>query len=387
MATQHQSMSKTYTKTSNLRIREFSDSHLGHNKTPTSHIIKVFDTLIPDNDNTGLIDIIIIAGDLFDRDLHLYQDEVFEIKNWMMRFLKMCKRRDIVVRVLEGTPRHDWRQSRWLLHLNEALEIGADIKYFDTVDIEHIPRFNIDVLYIPDEFKPTTLETQCIVNDLLINKGLDKVDFTVMHGAFPHQLPRAAHARAQLHDPNYYLGITRYFIYVGHIHQYSQYERILSAGSTDRFCHNDEKPKGMIETVIRLGCDLHDITFIENKQAKIFKTVNAVGLNENQCRELINKVIKKNGSAFHLRLEAMHNDAIHNVIDNYILKYPNVVIDFKRVEDKKPEKISTLTELFQSISLSKDNINDLLLQRINEVSPNYTDDARKILEVIMDGDG
>ncbi len=197
---QNPQMLTTFSKTSKaLRIREFSDSHLGHNKTPTSHVLKVITEMLPNNDVTEQLDMIVIAGDLFDRDLQLYQDEVYEIKLWMASFLKMVKQRNIIVRVLEGTPRHDWKQSRWLIYLNEMLGIDANIRYFDTVSIEQIPELDINVLYIPDEFKPTTLETQQIVCETLATNKLTQVDFTVMHGAFPHQLPKAAHHRAQLH--------------------------------------------------------------------------------------------------------------------------------------------------------------------------------------------
>lgn len=379
----NQPMLMTSTKTSNvIRIREFSDSHLGHNKTPTSHVLKVFSNMLPNNDVTGLLDMIIIAGDLFDRDLQLYQDEVYEIKLWMAAFLKMVKERNIIVRVLEGTPRHDWKQSRWLIYLNDMLNIGANIKYFDTVDIEYIPELGIDVLYIPDEFKPTTLETQQIVRDLLNSKGKQTVDFTVMHGAFPHQLPKAAHARAQLHDPDFYLSITKYFIFVGHIHQYSQYQRILSAGSTDRYCHNDEKAKGMIEVTVRLNSDVHDIDFIENKQAAKFITVNAQGLDEDSVKHRIDKTIAKYGLKFNLRIEAKSNDSVYRIIDNYTNRYKDITWEFKRIEDKKPERITNVSELFKHVSLNKENIFDLLLQRVESQYPEYLETSKTLLETI-----
>lgn len=369
-------------KISELRIREFSDLHLGHNKTPTSHMLKVLSTLLPDNEKTGELDIIIMAGDMFDRDLQLYQDEVYEIKCWIASFLKMCHKRDIMVRILEGTPRHDWTQSKLFLQINEMLEIGANVGYYGTVDIEYIPEFGAHFLYIPDEFKPTTLETQTIVSKLMVAKGLEKVDFTIMHGAFPHQLPKSAHARAQLHNPNFYLSITRYFIFIGHIHQYSQYERILSAGSTDRICHNDEKRKGMIEVIARLNGE-HDIRFIENKQANIFITLDFTGDDEATCTAKLNAVIKKHGTKFNLRVLAKVNDPVYRIIDAYISKYSLIDWSFKRVEEKKPDRIVSVSDLFKHVSLNKENIVDLLLEKVSQLHPELYEHSKTMLEVTV----
>lgn len=372
------------TNSSVLRIREFSDSHLGHNKTPTSHLIHVLSTMIPDNEITGELDLIIIAGDFFDRDLQLYQDEVYEIQLWISAFLRMCKKRNIIVRYVEGTPRHDWKQPKLFVQLNEMLNIGADVKYFDTVDIEYIPLLDINILYIPDEFKTTTQETQMVVMDVMRAKNLTTVDFVAMHGAFPHQLPKASHAKAQLHDPDFFLRITKYFIFVGHIHQYSQYDRILAAGSTDRYSHNDEKPKGMIDVVVNRDTDLHDIRFIENKQASVFKTVNAVGLDEEASMDLLRKTIRRYGVKFHLQVEAKVNDAIHRIIDKFLLTYKEIDWKFKRIEDKRQEPISNIAELFKHVSLNKENIIDVLLQRVEMQYPEHLEKSKQILKAVID---
>ena len=144
---------------SRLKIAELSDVHLGHHKTHAKHIIENLNKAFPDNDTTGQLDIIWIAGDLFDRMLNLPSDSVSAITNWVSKFLMMCKRRDILVRVLEGTPSHDWKQAKLLVDINEGSNINADLKYFTELSIEYIDKFGINVLYVPDEWRTKNEQT------------------------------------------------------------------------------------------------------------------------------------------------------------------------------------------------------------------------------------
>ena len=86
---------------------------------------------------TQQLDIIILAGDVFDRQLQLAEDVVFEIHQWMCSFLALCKKYDITLIVLEGTPSHDWKQSEWFNQINLEYNIGADVHYAKTLDIAY----------------------------------------------------------------------------------------------------------------------------------------------------------------------------------------------------------------------------------------------------------
>ena len=98
-----------------------------------------------------------LAGDVFDTLLELNSDDVREIKYWVSSLLKFCAAHDITLRVLEGTPSHDWTQSSTFITTANILNLdNLDLKYIDKVEIEYIEKYNIHVLYIPDEINPTT---------------------------------------------------------------------------------------------------------------------------------------------------------------------------------------------------------------------------------------
>lgn len=178
-------------KPSELYIASFSDVHLGHPKTPTVSILRNLRKAFPDTEETGKLDLIFIVGDLFDRLLDMPDPSVPEIKIWFHQFLRMCAKRDIVVRVLEGTPSHDWKQS-WLMDsINTQSGYNVDLKYVTTLSIEHIERFGINILYVPDEWLPETDDTWKEVLQHLGQHNLDQVDYALIHGSFNYQLPPA----------------------------------------------------------------------------------------------------------------------------------------------------------------------------------------------------
>ena len=106
-----------------------------------------------------------------------------------------------------------------------------------------------------------------VKGSLSIN-GIDKVDFAIMHGSFPHQLP--PHIKVPMHDPNRYLSIVKYIVVIGHIHKPSVHERIYTPGSFDRISHGEEEPKDILD-LIYLSDDTWNVEFIENVNSKNIK--------------------------------------------------------------------------------------------------------------------
>ncbi len=367
-------------KIKKITIGEFSDSHVGHNKTTTGHILSSLSRLFPDNSVTAEYDLIIIAGDFFDRDLALHNEETVAIKEWIIRFLRICKKHDIVLRVLEGTPSHDWKQSALFTFLNDTVDIGADVKYFDKLDIEYIERFGINVLYIPDEWKPTTEEVWSDVIAKLNEKQLTQVDFAVMHGMFPHQMAKHLHNRLRMHNPTDYLKIVKYIIFIGHIHLTSVYERILSAGSTDRIAHGEEGKKGMFKVVVRDNGDFN-FKFIENTNAKKYITVNCTDLSVEESESKINTAIKTLPEDSYVRIKARSSDQVLLVLNKYFVNYPRLHWDFYKVDERKDDK--PVEFLVDQVALTKDSIFSLLLKRVQETEPSLIEHASKMLEGVL----
>lgn len=259
-----------------LRCAFFSDVHLGHPKTPTPHTIAALDTLIIKNPEARKLDLIVIAGDLFDKGLQYTDSSVSNIQVWALRFLGFCAVNNIVVRMLEGTPLHDRKQSANLIDLCKGAGFNLDIKYVDTLQIEHLDSLDIDLLYIPDEWRSDPNETWLEVKEKLAEHHLDQVDLAIMHGMMPHQLPPGV--KLEPHDNRRYESIVKYYVVIGHIHQPSFRGKVIAPGSTNRLTHGDEGKKGLWYVTLNEDPRLNEVVFKENKDALPYLTISCGGL-------------------------------------------------------------------------------------------------------------
>lgn len=360
------------------------DIHLGHPNTPTLHIIATLESIFRDTTENQDLDMVILEGDVFDRQLQVPDEEVYQIRLWIARFLQWAKRNDIVVRVLEGTPSHDWKQSRLFTHINELAGIGADVKHITRLSIERIERFDATFLYIPDEWKPTCEETWADVKRLLANEGLESVDFTVMHGMFPHQMPKNVRSKMDMHDPENYLSITNRYVYIGHVHTQSQYQRILAAGSVERLAHGEERSKGYYRVVVRdNGQD--DIVFVENKHAKRYVTVDCVGLSLEEARDKVDHAIKRLPNESHVRVRCRKNDAALAVFARMRDEYPTHRWTMKIVGKDEEETIAMVDNrrLLKTININRENIAPMLLERVAKRNVAMVERCERLLREML----
>lgn len=359
-----------------------NDIHLGHSRTPTEHIIRSLQLALPDNRETADLSMIILAGDVFER-LLTYADEcVFDINAWIIALLRLCKKNDIVLRVLEGTPSHDNKQSRWFKEQNEEAQIGADIEYIEDMTIEYIARFDIHLLYIPDEWKATAEITKQLVIEKMQEFQLEQVDFTIMHGAFPHQMPEVAHS-AQFHDPVFYLSITRMYIFIGHIHKYSQYERIIAGGSLERLGHGEEEPKGHVR--LRFMEHGHQLYFVRNDNAMKYVTKMLKGLNEEDAKSELDKAVIELRPGDHLRVKCRKEDPALAMLASYINRFQDFHWTFNELSSGEEEE-SLLTDdrnLITITPIHAGNIAELLLARVRHKYPDMTTRAEALLTEVL----
>lgn len=367
-------------KVKQLKIGEFSDVHLNHRKTSTQHILDNLTKAFPNSPALGEYDIIWIAGDFFDSLMHLPDPDAYEILLWINRFLRLCQKYDVVLRVLEGTPSHDWKQSRFFTEINDIADIGADVRFVETLSIEYIERFGIHVLYVPDEWNPECDDTWLEVRQLMLEQSIEQVDFSIIHGAFDYQLP--AHIPAPTHDPDRYLAITKYLIFIGHVHRHTVYERIVSAGSIDRLTHGEEEPKGHVDVVVHQG-GRYEITFVENKGAKIYKTLKCTGKEVETALKYIDKTLKTLPQDSHIRIEASRTDAILANLQMLKTKYPEFNFTSKYDKDTEPDKqtVIDIRQTYQPVAIKKSNIEKLLIDRLKErgVDPMVIKRAEELL--------
>lgn len=374
-------------KNSKLKALVFSDVHLYHDKTKTEHIVLGLFRALADSEKLRDVDIIFISGDLFDHSVFMPNKDTRFVINFIYHLLNMCAKYDIVLRILEGTPSHDWKQSKLIIDINNNRVDPVDAKHAVNLSIEHIERFGIDVLYVPDEWGSGCADTFLEVKELLDKHNLDKVDLSIMHGCFNYQFPVNLVGKPDVHDEQSYLDITRYLIIIGHYHTPSVFERIYVPGSFDRLKHGEEEPKGHLEfTIYDTGA--YDVTFVENEDAMIYKTFDC---SDTPVAEVIRHIARfLNGSTEEcfIRILANKEDAIYSGITDLKRTFPyvNFSISLKNKNKVKDKMVSETQDIVRPSSLSPDNIIELMHVRLKEEYPEYADMYIEMLKGVIDGD-
>lgn len=368
--------------TNDIKYLTISDVHLGHNKNRTSEIIHnldvYFDNYTKESPFTEM-DIIFIAGDLFDRLLSASGTEIGEILLWVERLMRFCKRYSIILRILRGTPSHDWEMPKLLEVVFNISKIDINFRHIDTLHIEVIEELGLSVLYVPDEWNPDCNETANQVKQLMADLNMNQVDIAIMHGNFPHQLPSAAH-NVPKHDPGFYLSIVRYFINIGHIHIFSVYERILAQGSFDRISHGEENAKGGI--VCHLSKQFgNSFVFVENKLAKVFKTIVIKHKDLDRSVKQVEKEVAKLPKNSHIRIKANKDHPLYVAFEDLKLRFLDFFFTKTSLEDEDEENTIinntvSLNEAYSPIHINRDNIVALIL---DQVKSKYSLDASKII--------
>ena len=349
-----------------LNYLVIGDIHLGHMNNPTSGIVHsldmFFDCYKPESMFTDL-DIIFIAGDLFDRLLDYGSKEIDIINGWFRRLLGFCHRNQIKLRILEGTPSHDWKQTARLQHTwEQEYKDKVDFAYYDTLAIEYIEKHDVHVLYVPDEWSSSADNTYKQVQELLASNGLDQVDIAVMHGAFNYQLRHTQSPNH--HDESNYLDIVKYVISIGHVHSFSINSRIIPQGSFDRVRHGEEEPKGGVRVWIE-GND-YRYQFIENRLAHPFITIKIKGT---QLEPAIKQIAKRMATIpvnAYVSVKAIASHPVFITFDELQRKYPLHTLT-KSVDKEDLPKISApLIELdYTPITITPDNVVGMVLEEMS----------------------
>ena len=346
-----------------------SDIHLGHRNTTTKEIVSHLDAYFGHYNPThtfATLDIIFIAGDLFDAALLYTQDEISLIQGWMCRLMDFCSRHGIKLRILEGTPSHDNFQCRNLVFIAQQFSNKLDFKYIETLHIEKMTDIPLSILYVPDEWSAKTSTTQEQVEALLKEESLAQVDIAIMHGMFTYQVPELAN-NALKHDETFYLSKVKYFINIGHVHLFSTFDRILSQGSVDRLCHGEEAPKGGIMCFLRKDGN-NAYTFVENKFAKIYKTIHVRYNDLDKAISQVTAVLDKIPPESYVRIKAKKDHPIFQGLSTFKKSYPFITFSKLSEEDEETDKriqdIVDKDEEYTPINLNRENIVTLLMAEV-----------------------
>lgn len=366
-----------------IRTANLSDLHLAHPRTNVFHMVERLREMLPDNEETAALDIIFLAGDVFDHLLNLPQVEVDAIQEWVSDLLDLCAKHNILLRVLEGTPSHDWGQSQQFTNINESKLRPAKLKYVETLSIETIDELGgLTVLYVPDEWNAEAHTTKMQVMDLMRLHGLTQVDIGCMHGSFDYQLPIDS---VKNHDSSWYKSIVRYYITIGHIHIRSENDHILAQGSPDRFSHGEEAPKGHYRVFISPEKKV-TWKFVENTRAKIYETIDCRDMD---LEHILNKFHARehypDGSA--VRLLVRRGDTLQRDLKAIRKHFPQFKITTHLDDLKRPEAIlarPSKSDLVKPITINTSNVKHLVLARIESQGVNLQGTERENLQKVLE---
>lgn len=335
-----------------------SDIHLGHERTSTAHVIKSFMSTILTEENKH-IDVLFIIGDLFDQPLKLNSEPAQIIIQFLHKLLDYCYLNQIKLRVLEGTPSHDWFQSSTLVRLNDVRRKRVDLVYHRSLEIEYFPEYQKHVLYIPDEWcsSQDSLETQ--INLKLQERGISKVDIAMLHGQFKYQVLYQK-TNAFSYDEAYFHDLVKGFIHIGHFHTHTNFDRIIANGSLERLAHGEEEDKGYLRVTGNKW------VFVPNHHAYIYKTIKVTAKTD---ITKLDKQIHKYPKESYIRLQISPTHQLYEAYKDLQIRYADYRLTRKK-EDVSDSNSNTYIEGAQDLlrathTFTEVNIYDALCQAVS----------------------
>lgn len=359
------------------------DIHLGHPINKTSDIVENLRHYFLTNHKLfSKADIIFLEGDVFHKFLRNSSDDYIIAIEWLSELINYCSTFKIKLRILEGTPSHDWKQAKLVQSIINKLHITVDFKYISTLYIEKMTDLGLSILYVPDEYKHQASEVYSDTLALLKENNLSQVDIAIMHGQFSYQLPMVQLASS--HDENKYMDIVKYFITINHIHTPSVFKRIIAPGSFDRLAHGEEEDKGGVYISIEKNKSPQYL-FIKNPKARWYKTLNYAGKTIDEIMPLFKKDIKKIPPFSSVRLIVDKDSKVIQTVKEFKKQYFDYVIDIDNVKTKQltvGEKIVNDNVTIETFNITKENIHQLLFKELEK--HNLSNNEIHILKQEMD---
>ena len=342
-----------------------SDIHLGHGRIKTEYIVNNLLTLFKEKHNViKKLDIIFLAGDVYDKLLASSSKEFAIANEWLSMLALYCQKHNIKLRMLEGTPSHDWKQVSLFSTTLKALNIDVEYKYIDHLTIEYMEDLGIYILYIPDEWNSDSKDTIAEVRELMGKMGLAKVDIAIMHGQFKYQLPMIE--LPSTHVESDYLDIVKYYINIGHIHTSSVYGRIVAQGSFDRLAHNEEEDKGcMVMSIYHTG-DMN-FTFLKNKGAYPHKKYDLSSYDISEIAAYLHKELSKLKLGTRVKIIIPSNE-VNALLGPIKDKHKDLIFTIDKQKPKPAQVIKNNRVEFAAFEITKDNIMDLMLESLSDTA-------------------
>lgn len=344
------------------RTLHFADVHLESNAVTTESTITGFWSVVLTVEPTTL-DAIVIGGDLFDKAMLVPASKIALILKFASDLLEYCDKYNIVLRILEGTPSHDRKQSEIFVTIAAIKNLSHVVSYHPELELVKDPVTGLNILYVPDEINHDNELTLKQAKALLRKHGLEKADYIIMHGSFKYQIGEVLTRPHHLEQP--WIDLCNFYIVCGHVHGHSTFgKKILVTGSTNRTAHNEEKVKGAILTTVNMETMTSEWAFLENKHATVFETIDVRGKPIRDIVQLLNDITSPPGSNIRLLLNKS-DDALKSfaMLKTVVptMRLTRKVADEKILKEKEAAKVFDMAA--KGISVTYDNLDTLMSQR------------------------
>ena len=232
------------------------------------------------SDRLPRTDLLVFGGDVFDTLLSMTDTCVNDILRFFQWTLAMCHQYNVTVRVMAGTHSHDRGQCSVLPHLHHEHLFKNDLRYIDTIRLEHIAHLDLRMLYLPDDLPYESADAVMrVVNDQMHDLGWEYVDYAVVHGWFKNVLPPISAHHPPIVFTTEQFAFVRRWVMAGHVHTPDVFDNVFYNGSTDRLCHGEEETKGCV-WVEQRGDGTTRLEFVENRGAAVYKTIDLTACGE-----------------------------------------------------------------------------------------------------------
>lgn len=365
-------------KIGTLRMIETGDIHMCHRRTPTYNILATLNYIFYEKESLADTDLIALSGDVWDRLVTQSNPDAELARQWIRQFVEQCAIHNVVLRVLEGTPDHDWKQSaEFVLH-----ETTCDVKHITDITYEFHERLGISMLFVPDEIRSNHEEIWKGVCEVLAYNSVERVDLAFMHGAFDFHHP--AYMGIPSHDTERYSSIVKYGVFVNHIHTAAHKNKVHGPGSPDRLANGEEGDKGYFRVNLDLTKETMAVHWIKNPHAWTYIQKDISGMTIDSILEMAKDLVKGLRPGSYIWLRYGDTDVINSVATLLGIEYPAIHWEVKKEKTKRKveEKQLYTKDLYRGTSITKQNVMDACINWLKG-KEKLTDDELPLLNTTL----
>jgi hypothetical protein len=207
------------------------------------------------------------------------------------------------------------------------------------------------------------------VQQAMAEAGLEQVDYANIHGQFAYQMPNIASVQANCHPMERYLKIVKNYIFSGHIHFPSTYDRIFCNGSFDRLNHGEEEAKGHWRALIRQNGE-DEFVFHVTENAAVYRSIDCTGWELEPALAAAQKLADALPKEASIRIVADRGNPILVALPRLRQDYPFIRWTNKAVDTREVKPILERVIKHETVSINAGNIVELLMPRIREKNDN-----------------